>query len=466
MGLKIRCLTLVCLVAVLLMAMAAPASARVKGEPDLEAAIVGNNEFLPGEKGTLQVMVQNKGMFSGDIEDPDDQVMALGKRTAMGILEVYPCTAAIGLTATLRSPDPALEILTESAILGTLESGQATMQPLTFSFRIAKDAKPGTYQLALESRYQYLGDVDWLNSPEPEPEPENALEIQLYEPEYELGWEEKTEIEYISLRVLGTDFSVVQLGTERIRAGATGVVTVTIMNSGAGEAHEVTAEVVPGGNFIPVDKAAFLGDVPPGKFVTTKFKLSVSEEAIAKVSPLGILIKYKDANDTPRQALLNIGIPVEEKTEFEVRKVDLNSDLNPGGECVLSLLIENTSSHEVKDVVARINAVDPFSSTDDTSYVGTLQANESGTAKFRLKVDRDALPKSYALDVGVKYWDEEGNSYIPKPMKAVVEVSPRSDSRLGSVLLIVVVIGIIGGGAYYLLRRRDLIRSHLRPRKS
>ena len=98
--------------------------------------------------------------------------------------------------------------------------------------------------------------------------------------------------------------------------------------------------------------------------------------------------------------------------------------------------------------------------------MGTLQSNESGTAKFKLKVDRDALPKSYALDVEVKYWDEDGNSYIPKPIKAVVEVRAQSGSSLGSVLFVIALLGIIGGGAYYIIRRRDLIAGFLRQRKS
>ena len=97
------------------------------------------------------------------------------------------------------------------------------------------------------------------------------------------------------------DFSVTDVKTEGIRAGATGIITLTLQDEAAGNAYEVTAELVPGAYFIPVDVRSFLGDLKNGGSSTTQFKVSVSKDAIAKTSPLDIMIKYNDSNNIQRQ---------------------------------------------------------------------------------------------------------------------------------------------------------------------
>ncbi len=55
------------IIALLLLSLCAlsPASAAVKysqGSPDFSAAVIGTNEFFPGEEATVQVMVRNNGV--------------------------------------------------------------------------------------------------------------------------------------------------------------------------------------------------------------------------------------------------------------------------------------------------------------------------------------------------------------------------------------------------------------------
>jgi len=540
----------------LLISPAAPVLAQVKGEPELEATIVGGNEFQVGQLGALQIMLQNKGTFSGEMEDPDDEVMALGYLNPMGVTLVPPCTTAVSITATLESGSRSIEVLNETAAVGTLASGRSTMQPIVFQIRIAQDAKPGTYELDLELEYEYLEDVDWLNPPE-EPPP--------YKPQFEFEWDRERETTEISIRVVGTYFSVGDIETEGIRVGATGIISATIENSGAeeatevtaeivpggnfvpmdkgvflddlrggkskaiqfkvavspeaisktspldivikykdeneiprqtiitvgvpigaaerdflvtsmetkniragatgiirltlrnnaaGEARDVTAEIVPGGHFVPVDRASFLGDIDSGNSATTEFKVSVSEDAIVKTSPLDILVKYRDENDVPRQALITVGVPVEKEPDFAIQSVRIGGNSTPGAKAVIEVVIKNASDYDLENVTARINPVDPFSTTDDTAYIGTLRAGESGIAKFRISIDDDALPKAYALDVEVKYWDSQGNSYISKPIKTTVRVESPTGPSMQTIILISVIVIAIAGIVYYLTRRR------------
>ena len=298
---------------VLFMGTAAPVLARVKGEPDLQVMVIGSGEFPVGQMGALQIILQNNGTFSGGTEDPDDQVMALGYTNALGVTLAPPCTTAISVTATLKSTSPSIEILSGPAAVGTIPRGIVTAQPTTFQLRVAEDAKPGTYSLQVELKYQYLENVNWLNPIRLVPA---GLTTSSYQPQFAFDWGNKVQQAEISITVVGTYFSAVVTQREEVRVGTTGVITVNIQNTGADEAHEVTAEIAPGSNFSAVGPASFLGDILGGNSVTTQFKVLVSKEAIAKNCPLDILIKYKDEKNVPRQLLLTVGVPVEKEARI------------------------------------------------------------------------------------------------------------------------------------------------------
>ena len=407
----------------------APVLASVAGKPNLEVTVVGSQELPVGQIGTLQIMIQNIGTFSGDVEDPADQVMALGYLTATGVPLVPPCTTAVGVTANLTSESSSIEVISGAASIGTLSRGMSTTQPLTFQLYIHKDAQPGTYKLDLKLEYQYLSDVDWLNPP------------VVASPQFDFHWGSRVQQVQISITVVGTYFSAVVTQTEGVRAGATGIITVDIQNSGASEAYDVTAEIAPGTSISPTGPASFLGDVAGNSSVTTQLKVAVSKDAIAKDSSVGILIKYKDDRDVLRQSLLTVGVMVEGKLNFEVQTVQADGRLTPGSERVITIPIVNAGDYEAKDAVAKINIVNPFatapfSTTDDTAYVGTLQPGESGSAKFRISVDADAVPKPYILEVEVQYWDSLGNSYTSDTVRATVTVQQPSGLSTTAIVLI------------------------------
>lgn len=334
-----------------------PVLASVAGKPNLKVTVVGSQELTVGQVGTFQIMIQNIGTFSGDVEDPADQVMALGYPT--GVTLVPPCTTAVGVTATLTSGSSSIEVVSGAASIGTLPRGMSTTQPITFQLYIHKDAQPGTYKLDLKLEYQYLSDVDWLN-------PGGAS------PQFDFHWGSRVQQGQISITVVGTYFSAVITQTEGVRAGVTGIITVDIQNSGASEAYDVTAEIAPGTSISPIGPASFLGDVAGNSSVTTQLKVSVSKEAVAKNSSVNILVKYKDNRDVPRQSLLTVGVMVEGELNFEVQTIQVDGSLTPGSERVITIPIVNAGDYEAKDAVARINIVNPFatapfSTTDDTA---------------------------------------------------------------------------------------------------
>ena len=522
--------------------LASVEGAGVKGAPQLEATVIGSNELPAGQSATVQIMLLNKGTFTGEVKNPADKAMARGYTSTVGATVVPPCTTAVAVTATLVSANDTIQILSGTAGIGALPTGSSTAQPISFQIRVAQHAQPATYQLKLQLQYQYLDSVVWLNSPE--------QNTPYYDPQFEFHWSQKQQAQDIAIKIFGTYFSVTKVKTDSIRAGATGIITATIENSGASTAADVIAEIAPGGNFVPVDRGVFLGDlsggqsqvaafrvtvspeaiaktspldisikykdennvarlttvsvgvpvggvqknfsvtnvktdgiragstgiitltlrdeaagdahevtielVPGAYFVpvdirsflgdlkngsssTTQFKVSVSKDAIAKTSPLDIMVKYNDSNNIQRQSLVTVGIPVKEAPQFEIESVKGN--LVPGATTIIEIPIKNISDYTLNDAIARINIVDPFatapfSTTDEAAYIGTLKAGASGTGKFKLTVDADAVPKAYTLEVQIKYWDSLNNSYTSDLIKAVVTVQPSPRFSITTIVLI------------------------------
>ncbi len=334
----------------------------VTGTPQLAATVIGSNEFPVGQSATLQIMLLNKGTFTGEVKSPADKAMARGYTNTIGAIVVPPCTTAVAVTATLKSATDSFQIASGPASIGTLATGASIPQPLSFPIRVAENAQPGAYQLTLELAYQYLQDVTWLNSPQ--------QNTPYYDPEFEFSWGQKTDTEDVSIKVVGTDFSVTDINTESIRVGATGIITAMIQNSGVGKATEVTAEIAAGDNFVPLDKGVFLGDLNGGESKPATFKVNVSPDAIAKESPLNIMVKYKDETNVARQSTISVGVPVGAvQKDFTVTKVD-TQEIRAGVTGIVTLTLKNDAAGDTHEVTAEVVPGQYFVPVDVKSFLG------------------------------------------------------------------------------------------------
>ncbi|MGM0771510.1 MAG: COG1361 S-layer family protein [Halobacteriota archaeon] len=147
---------------------------------------------------------------------------------------------------------------------------------------------------------------------------------------------------------------------------------------------------------------------------------------------------------------------VKDEARFEVTNV--SGELYPDSEGLMYVTFENVGDLPAKDATVRISAADPFSTTDDQAFLGTLDAGESTVAVFRLKVDDLAVPKAYALNSEIKYEDTDGHDRISDTVKIKTEVLPASanerDSGISGIIIGAVIIIAIAGGAYYIYRGR------------
>ena len=153
---------------------------------------------------------------------------------------------------------------------------------------------------------------------------------------------------------------------------------------------------------------------------------------------------------------LPVTIIVKPKASFEV--VDVIGHTMPGDQTVVYITYKNVGDETAVDAVGRISVVDPFSTTDDQTYIGTLEPGESYQANYRIKVDGNALPKTYGINTEVKFRDERGDIQISDVMKAPIKVYediPFSE-KVGNSAYMLVVLVIAGalGLYYYKIRGR------------
>lgn len=288
----------------------------VYGGPDLNATLIGDNEYSRGDTVTLNMEMMNKGEITGfESENEVDMGDYLDEMLQQSEMQYEAqATTAVGILATLKSDDPNIKVKSGPQQAGTLKQGKQSSNPAKFTIEINKNTSAGTYPLTLELTYQYQNNV----------------------------------------QVGGDEFD-----------STTGLVT----NKDVGIWYE---------------------------------------------------------NKTQTQT---IEIEVKEEPYFEVTNV--TGDLYPDEGGMLHVTYTNTGEEPAKDATVRVSAADPFSTTDDQAYLGTLNPGESAVAIFNMDVDDTATPKQYSLSSEIMYEDADGHDQVSDTVKINTQVLEAEQSLPG-----------------------------------
>lgn len=148
----------------------------------------------------------------------------------------------------------------------------------------------------------------------------------------------------------------------------------------------------------------------------------------------------------------NLTIPVIVKDEADFEVVEIRGDMVAGEESLLYVTYRNVGNLPVTDATVRISVSDPFSTTDDQAFIGSLTPGESALARFNLKVDKTATQKMYGINSEIKYEDVDGHDRISDNIKIQVETLPAVSTGeklknvlwigILAVLLVVIVLGV------------------------
>jgi len=247
------------------------------------------------------------------------------------------------------------------------------------------------------------------------------------------------------------------ISTEEVNVGTEGYLTLSLKNAGSVDATSAVAKIARSGTspIIPTDAAVYIGDFPSGEIIDCRFKVSVSRDAEAETYPLQVYLEYEDDEGTVRSTeRRTVGIPVGGKVDLVVSRV--RADLSPGDRNIIEVTYMNRGDTTAYRAQSRISAVDPFTSSDDTAYLGDIHPGEEVVARYSVSVDRGATVKAYGLDTEIRYRDALDNTVISDTMKAEVMLSERRGmaAYAKSPVVLLTFAALLIGAGYYIFSRQ------------
>ena len=240
-------------------ALAPGNSVTAQDNDELDAAIVGPTEFVPGTETALQIVIQNN--------NPVD---------------------AFGVTARLKEGDTPILVKTDKAALGTITAGMAT-PPVPFLIEVREDAQPSSYPMDLEiTRYEEVGEVPttWIRRTQTI-QMTVAVKLEEHPLKFEVADVEAT-----------------------VSPGVQKDIEITFRNSSLKTANDALVKLRATPPISLIENTAFIGTLAPEQSAVGKFRLKVDGNAIPKEHALDAEIKYTDneGNDYVSEV---IKVPIE-----------------------------------------------------------------------------------------------------------------------------------------------------------
>jgi hypothetical protein len=410
----------------------APASAGeqyMSGSPALSVALAGTNEFTPGKEVQISVVVENTGLnqykiVKSGIVDRDD----------------LPNTAKF-LTVTLGAGNSSMIVKTDPQMLGDLKaSGTSTGK---FTVRIPSDIASGTYNLPVKLNYTYLYTADQYGTDTIQYSYKNVEET------FDIPVKIKPDVR---IGVVSADINGLNAGTE-------GSIRIEVKNIGHEDARNAILTIVrnDGSPIVPTQGSAYIGNFLSGGTATAIFKAKVTDTADAQTYPLDVYVKYENRDgDTVSSDIETLGVAVGKKTDFAV--VSDPQGIIPGQKKVITVKYKNTGSATAYQAQARVSMVDPFTSNDDSAYLGDIAPGEVKEASFLISADKAATLKKYGIDSEIRYRDTFDNQIISDPIKLGLTVGEDTGFVAGLLknpLLLAVIALVILGIGYVMYRKRS-----------
>lgn len=412
--------------------IAAPVNAGeqyMAGSPVLSASVAGTNEFTAGKEVQLAITVENTGLnqfkfVKTSIVDQDD----------------LPNTAKF-LTITLNPGDTPFIIKSDPQMVGDLMASNTATG--TFTVRIPTDTPSGLYSLPVNLNYTYMYTAD-----------------QYGTDTIQYTYKTKDVVFQIPVRIKpDVKIKVLSADVGNLNAGMEGSLNLEVMNTGHEDARKAIIVIAQndGSPVTPTEASAYIGDFPPNGTAKAIFKASASDSAEAQTYPLDIYVKYENHDgDIVTTDPETIGVAVGKKTEFAV--VSEPEPVTPGEKAVITIAYKNNGVAVARQAQARISMVDPFSSNDDTAFLGDIAPGEIKTASFLITIDKSATIKDYGIDSEVRYLDAFDNQLISDPIKVDLTVAEadgfvarlmKNPLSLAGIAIIILAIG------YILYRKRS-----------
>ncbi|MFH0967363.1 MAG: S-layer protein, partial [Methanobacteriota archaeon] len=319
------------------------------GELVITAGIGGSNELQIGEKSDIIVTIANSGLI-------DMKFVNAGT-----ITPDYLPTTALSLSALLKGGESPAHISSDPQILGDLKAGSVVQAP--FSVTIPDSAQAGAYQFPLTLKYKYM---------------DMATQTGLDEIQYTFKEEEKTLYLPITLRKsVRLEINSVESGD--LNVGGEGHIIINVTNAGSDDGKNTVFYLEPVGKnpIVPYQDSIYQGDYPVQTAATLSYKVSVASDADPSIQyPLNLQAVYTDYQGLPAETEKKaISAGFRPKISFTIG--DQQNTLSAGEKGVITVVYTNTGTDTIYNAQAGITIVDPFTSEDDQSYLGSLKPGSS-----------------------------------------------------------------------------------------
>lgn len=410
-------LVISCLICGLCIAPGMAVGSIFSGGPDLTVSLQSTNELVPGATTDLPLVIDNRGTITEEIYYP------------FTIPSKYSPTTAMGATVALLPGNAPVLVKTNPQKVGDIRAG--AIIPASFTITVPQGTPAGNYTMLARVTYQYM----------PRAEQETTTDIEYYFKDDSVTLPVSVTVRPIAMP------TVVSVEGFGLHAGGEGYLAITMNNTGQDTARASSVYLVPSGAspLVPSTNGIYIGDFAPGNTTTARFKMSVAQDADpTQTYPVGVYLKYTDYEGNIVQSpLVNTGMDFKEKIRFAAQQDPVI--LTPGKTDVVSVTYTNTGTSPAFNSQARISVVDPFTSEDDTAYLGTVLPGQSKSALFSIKTDGSATPKTYSINSEIQYTDISNTEYTSDTIRVLATVEDETTSYFLPVLLLVVVLcGVIG----------------------
>lgn len=393
------------------------------GGPDLFVSLGSGDELIPGSTVELPLVLENKGKITMEFYN------------AYTIQPEYLPTTAKFATVRLVRGDAPVRVKSNPQIVGDIPAG--VVVPAGFIVEIPQDAKAGSYTMQAVVTYQYVPRVVQQGT--------DNIEYYFRDAETILPV-------HVVIRPMVV-LSVENTRSEDLNAGGEGYITFTIRNTGQDTGNRTSIYLLPEGAspVVPYSNGIYIGDLHPDGTAQPRFKVTVSRNADpTQTYPVTLYATYRDfEGNNAISPQVSTGVTFGEKVQFECTSTP--SVIHPGQTDIVSTTYKNTGNTTVYNAQARISVIDPFSSDDDTAYIGNLKPGESATALFSVRTDAGATIKTYSVDSEVQYTDSANTAFISDNIPVILDVQPGSDAGLIAIILIIV---IVATGAFLWHRKK------------
>lgn len=363
----------------------------VEGTPDLNAS-APDARLSAGQEGTVGITITNDATIEDDGEThPAEAINRAGEARSV----------RVNITDTEDAP---LTVETGQQSGGTIQDGE-TSGPYNFNVLVDEDAKAGTYEMEVTTRYRHAKTVEY-----------EQTEPGTYQYNEEVV--SRTETETITVVIEPeARFEITDID-HNIPLGGEGMVGLTVENTGDEDITESAVTVNSGDSDLyfgsgTATSEAKIGAWDAGETKRVVFRAGTVEAAVQRSYPVDLTVDYTDSDNNQASGSEQFGITPHNRTRFEVENVSHNVPRDGTG--TFTVGIEHTADKTISDVAVTAStsesevSLGSESSRSASAFVREWESGETQNLTFRIGASANAVIRSYPIELSFEYTDENNS---------------------------------------------------------